>query len=182
MRTIASSAVDQLGLGALLDADHAGGLEGDGSHGAQPTDPAYELAHLAQRARLGVEHEAADVLARGQLGAGAQAREAVAQRLLDVLEGAQPPRGHRAVGHQRLGELVLGGSAQAAAVVHHHDDLLGAEQALGGAERADRVVGDQAAGVADDVRVAALDPEHREQVDARVHARRAPPPCGAAAG
>ena len=31
--------VEQLGLGAILDADHAGGLEGDGSHrlGGEPT-------------------------------------------------------------------------------------------------------------------------------------------------
>ena len=59
---------------------------------------------------------------------------------------------------------------QPAAVVHHHDDVLGAEQPLRDAQRADRVVGHQAAGVADDVRVAALQAEHREQVDARVHA------------
>ena len=38
------------------------------------------------------------------------------------------------------------------------------------AERADRVLGHQAAGVADDVGVPALEAEHREQVDPRVHA------------
>src|SRR5580704_15496607 len=104
----------------------------------------------AQGARLGVEDEAADVVARGQLAAVAQSPEAVDERRLDVLEGAEPPRRQDPVGGERLGELVLGSAVQAAALVHHDDDLLRAEQALGGAERANRVVGHKPAGVADD--------------------------------
>ena len=114
-------------------------------------------------------------LAAGGRGCGAS----VASR------SSKAPRrqvGQDAVGAERLGELVLGGAVQAAALVHHDDDLLGAEQALRRAERADRVVGHEPAGVADDVGVAALQPEHREEVDARVHARRARRPCGAGAG
>ena len=60
---------------------------------------------------------------------------------------------------------------QAAALVHHHHNLLGPEHPLRRRERPQRVVGHEPAGVADDVRVAALDPEHRIQVDAGVHAR-----------
>ncbi len=84
------------------------------------------------------------------------------QGLLDVFEGAQSPRGQDSVGGQLLGELVLGGAVQAAAVMHDDDDLLGAQLALGDAERADRIVGDQAAGVADQVGVATLQAKHWE--------------------
>ena len=99
---------------------------------ARPPAP-RRLARLsfAQRAVLGVEHEPADVVAGGELGALAQPDEAVAERVLDVVERAQAPGRQHAVGRQRLGELVLGRAAQAAAVVHDDDDLLGAEQALG---------------------------------------------------
>ncbi len=51
------------------------------------------------------------------------------------------------------------------------DDLLGAEQPLGDRQRADLVVGDDAAGVADHVRVALLQAEQAVGVQARVHAR-----------
>src|SRR5438105_107169 len=77
---------------------------------------------LAQRPRLGIEDEAADVLARGQLAARAQARQAVRERLLDVLEGSQTPRRYHAVGGERPRKVVLGGAMQPAAVVHHHHD------------------------------------------------------------
>ena len=65
--------------------------------------------------------------------------------------------------------LTMSRRVQAAAVVHHDHDLLRTKLALGDAERADRIVGDQAAGVANQMGVAALEPEHRKQVDARVH-------------
>jgi hypothetical protein len=50
------------------------------------------------------------------------------------------------------------------------DDLLGAEQALGDRQRADLVVGDHAAGVADDVRIALVEPQDAQRVDPGVHA------------
>jgi hypothetical protein len=52
-----------------------------------------------------------------------------------------------------------------------HEDLLGSEQVVRDHERPQRVVGDDARGVADDVRVALLEPEELGGVEARVHAR-----------
>jgi hypothetical protein len=51
------------------------------------------------------------------------------------------------------------------------DDLAGAQQALGDRERADLVVGDDAAGVADDVRLALVQAEDAVDVEPGVHAR-----------
>jgi hypothetical protein len=50
-------------------------------------------------------------------------------------------------------------------------DLAGAEEPLADRQRADRVVGDGAAGVTDDVRVALCQPEQLRDVHASVHAR-----------
>ena len=125
---------------------------------------------LAQRPVFGVEDEAADVVAMRQLAGAAEALERVVERRLEVAEGAEAPVGQDAVVGELLAEVVLGGVAEAAALVHDHDDVLGAQQALGCAEGAHGVVGDEATGVADDVGVAALEAEHREEVDARVHA------------
>src|ERR1700722_4078816 len=126
--------------------------------------------NLTQSAALGVKDEPSDPVASGQLATRAQPRETVTQGCLDVLERAESPSGQDAVGGERLGELVLGGTVQTAAVVHHDDDLLGAELAVGDAKRAERIVGLKPASVADDVRVATLQTEHREEVYAGVNA------------
>ncbi len=52
----------------------------------------------------------------------------------------------------------------------NEEDLLGAQQVLADRQGADRVLGDQAAGVADDVRLSRGEPQRREDVHARVHA------------
>src|SRR5215208_3878638 len=127
--------------------------------------------HLTQGSGLWVEDETADLVAGGYLWAGSQAGEAYSQRGVDVVECTEAPGREDAVVRERLAELVLGCAVEAAALVHHHHYSLGAEQALGGGQGADCVVGYEAAGVADDVGVAALQAEHREQVNARVHAR-----------
>jgi hypothetical protein len=51
------------------------------------------------------------------------------------------------------------------------DDLLRPQQPLADRERPDLVVGDDTAGVADDVRLALGQPQHAVDVDAGVHAR-----------
>ena len=58
-------------------------------------------------------------------------------------------------------ELVVGEREHAAVGVVDEDDLLGPEQALRDRQRADLVVGHDAAGVADHVRVALLEAEQR---------------------
>ena len=67
-------------------------------------------------------------------------------------------------------ELLVGEGEHAAVGVVDEDDLLGAEQALGDGQRADRVVGDDAAGVADHVGVALARGRARRRVEPRVHA------------
>ena len=67
-------------------------------------------------------------------------------------------------------ELVVGEGEHPAVGVVDEDDLLGPEQALGDRQRADLVVGDHAAGVADDVGVALLQAEQGVGIQARVHA------------
>ena len=162
--------VDQLGVRALLDCDDAGSLEGDGSH------------------RPAAYRSGAGCTSRSRPVSGSNTKPlmwscAISSRLersrhrlwLSVAStSSKAPRrqcGHRAVRRERLRVLVLGRSAQAAAVVHHDHDLLGSEQPLGGAQGAQRVIGHQPPGVADDVGVPALQAEHREQVDPGVHAR-----------
>jgi len=55
--------------------------------------------------------------------------------------------------------------------MHHDNYFLGAEQPLRHAQRPQRVVGDEPTCIADDVRVAALQAEHHEQIHPRVHTR-----------
>ncbi len=66
------------------------------------------LCDLAERARLGIEDEPADVIAKRQLGRRAQPGKLLAQGHLDVLEGAQAPRRPGPVAGQLASELVLG--------------------------------------------------------------------------
>ena len=65
---------------------------------------------------------------------------------------------------------VLGDDSQAAAGVVDEDDAAGAQRALADGQRADDVVGDHAARVADGVAVAELQAERGVQVEAGVHA------------
>src|SRR6202035_3188407 len=86
---------------------------------------------LAQRSSLGVEDEAANVIADRQLGTRSQPGETAAQGGLDIVERAEPPGWHDPIGGERLGELVLRRTMQTTTVVHNHHDLLSAELALG---------------------------------------------------
>ena len=65
---------------------------------------------------------------------------------------------------------VLGEGLQAAAGVVDEDDAAGAERALADGQRADDVVGDHAARVADGVAVAEFEAERVVQVEPGVHA------------
>jgi hypothetical protein len=67
-------------------------------------------------------------------------------------------------------ERVIGELGHAAVGVVDEDDLPGAEQSLADHQGADHVVGDDAAGVADDVRVAVREAERGAHVEPGVHA------------
>ena len=88
-----------------------------------------------------------------------------------VGEGPRRPGRPRAgVRLQGGAQLLVGEGEHAAAGVVDEDDLLGAQQVLADRQGADRVLGDQSAGVADDVRLTRGEPQGREDVHARVHA------------
>src|SRR5437868_3861143 len=84
----------------------------------------------------------------------------------------RPPLGPLAgrLAHLPL-ELLVGELEHPAVGVVDQRDLLGAEQVLRDRERADRVVRDDAAGVADDMGIAGLEPERVARIEPRVHAR-----------
>jgi hypothetical protein len=67
-------------------------------------------------------------------------------------------------------EAVLGELDHAAVGVMDEDDLPGAEQPLANHQRADHVVADDAAGVADDVRVADGQAERAVHIEPGIHA------------
>ncbi len=96
-------------------------------------------------------------------------------RLADVgVEIGEPLEGERGP-HPDLGlelglDLVVGQVEGAAAGVVDDHHRPGPQEALGEQERPEDVVGDDAAGVAQDVGVARLQPEHAGRVDAGVHA------------
>ena len=68
-------------------------------------------------------------------------------------------------------QLLVGDALEAALRVLHHDDGVDAEHVRAEGEAAQDVLGDAATGVADDVRLAEVEAERREDVDASVHAR-----------
>ena len=80
-------------------------------------------------------------------------------------------RGHPGRLLQFGAEAVVGDQLQATIGVVDEQDLLRVEAPLRNRERADHVVGDDAAGVAQDVRLAVLEAERGEDVESRVHAR-----------
>ena len=71
---------------------------------------------------------------------------------------------------QFVEELVVGESDHAAIGVIDDDELLGAEQVMRDDQRAERVFGGDASGVADDVGVAGFEAEELFDGEARVHA------------
>src|SRR5579875_72442 len=135
--------------------------EGTGSAGS---------ADLLQEPGAHVVDEAAHVLAWDE-GAGLDAGDRLPDVPSEVVEGLER-EGRPDAGlllHLSSNVVVLEGEHPAVGVMDEHD-LLGAEQPLGDEERADRVLGDHPAGVADDVSVSLLQTQDPMHVDARVHA------------
>ncbi len=117
-----------------------------------------------------VVHEAADVVLVANEGAVEQAIDALANIGVRIREAFQgPPRLDTALGLELGLEGSLVDRLQAAIRVVDQQDLACAEQALREHQRANDVVGDDAAGIADDVRVAVGEAQHLEDVHAAVH-------------
>ena len=86
----------------------------------------------------------------------------------EALEGEGGPDAGLRLDFVLHGFLAQAEGAAAGVVDQHHRP--GAEEALGQHQRADDVVGDDAAGVAEDMGVTRLEPEQPDGVDAGVHA------------
>ena len=125
---------------------------------------------LAQVSGLDVVDGAAD-LAGEQVRALPDQPDRLPHVVVDVGERAgrprRPPAGRLL---DQVGEADVVGGLEPALGVVDQQDLAGAQHVLGDGQRADGVLGDDAAGVADDVGVADLEPEHAEQRHPRVHA------------
>ena len=76
-----------------------------------------------------------------------------------------------------LAQVVVRERQHPAVAVRDHERLLRAEQPVRDDERAQRVVGDEPARVADDVRIALVEPDELRRIESCVHARddREPP-------
>src|SRR5258705_44377 len=124
-----------------------------------------------EEVRRHVEDESADrVLVRDER-AGLDPGDGLAHVLVEVGEGLRRPTGLDAGVLLDAGLEVFVGECEHPAVgVVDENDLLGTEQPLTDGERADLIVGDHAAGVADHVRLAVVQAEDRVHVQPGVHA------------
>ena len=101
----------------------------------------------------------------GQVRAGPDPCDRLPDLAVEVAERLEGERGAQpGIGLDLGFDLVVGECLHSALAVVDEHDLGGAEQALGDDQCPDRVVGDDAARVADDVRVPGLKPEHRVDV------------------
>ncbi|EAU65160.1 hypothetical protein STIAU_4203 [Stigmatella aurantiaca DW4/3-1] len=146
--------------------------------------------NLDQTARLDVVDESVDGDALGHQGAGADAlhvhhhalreildREPVHELALgragtsaDVLPLALVEHRRLEAALEQLAEGLLREELHAAVGMVDDEELLGAQQLVGDDEGADGIVTRTASGVADDVRIALLEPRELGGIDARVHA------------
>jgi len=126
---------------------------------------------LAHATGLDLVHEPPHLVLPRDEGAGLDPRNRLADVLLEIVERLRGPgRPHARLVLDLATEIVvLEGQHSTVRVVDEHD-LLGSEKPLRYRERADLVVGDHAAGVADDVGVALFESEQRLRIEARIHA------------
>ena len=126
---------------------------------------------LVEQAGVDVVHESADVSLCGTNGVIWSRRIDCAVSRYGSLNDSSA---HHGLTPSSASSSALNASSvdalQAAVGVVQQDDLTGTEVALRQAQRTDHVVGDHAAGVADDVRLAVTQPEDLEDVHPRVHA------------
>jgi putative transcriptional regulator len=127
--------------------------------------------HLAQASGLYLEDEAPDPVLVRHERAGLDAPHRLSHVLVEVREGLHRERRTDAgVGEDRVLELRVPEGEHAAVRVVDEDDLPRGQHSLGDDERADHVVGDHAAGVADHVGIPLFQPQHPPGLETRVHA------------
>ena len=103
---------------------------------------------------------------------GSEFLELVANIFVDVLESVEEGRGNGGSAGAILdtrAKVLLSGLHEAAIGVIDDHELLGSEEVVRDQEGAERIVGNDATGVADDVRVAGLEAECADR-EARIHA------------
>src|SRR5215208_5160761 len=129
-------------------------------------------AHFAESSRFDLVDETTHVLLIGEERAALDARDGLAHVLLEVGERLQGEVWFYAhVVLYLLLHLVAGEGQHPAVRVLYEHDLLRPQQALGDHQRAELIVSDNPAGVAYDVRLALVEPEHDVRAQSGVHAR-----------
>ena len=137
---------------------------------AEITAAGGSASDLAQQPRVDVVDESADPPMR-QEQVGLDSPHRLAHALVEIRERFHGERWADAgLALDLVLEVVVAEGETTASRVMDERDLLGVQLALGDDEGADDVVGHDAAGVPDDVRLAQLEPEHGEDVQAGVHA------------
>src|SRR5690606_7888286 len=128
-------------------------------------------AHLPQPPGPDVVDGAPDDVAVGQVGGRPHPGDRRPHRGVEVVEAAEGERRPLAgLGLDLVGQRLVVEAVQAAVGVVDDEHLAGAELALRQRERPQDVVGDDAAGVADEVHLAERQAQGGEQVEAGVHA------------
>jgi hypothetical protein len=120
-----------------------------------------------------VVNEAADAYRGGDPGVSVELLQLVADVFFDVLEGVEEGGGDRGGSSAILdagAKILLVGVHQAAIGVVDDHEFFGTEQVVRDDERSDRVFCDDAAGVADDVRISGFQAK-RADGKTRIHAR-----------
>jgi len=131
-----------------------------------------EVGDFAEAAGGDVVDEAADGDGLRDPWVGAELLELVADVFVDVLEGEEEGGGDGSGAGAVLNasaEVLLAGVHEAAVGVVDDHELLGAEEVMRDQEGAEGIIGDDAAGVADDVGVTGFEAQG-EDGKARVHA------------
>src|ERR671937_349456 len=119
-----------------------------------------KLGDLTQPTGLDLVHKAADLILLRDEWACLDPRNRLPHILLEIVEGLRRPLRLDARLVLELPTKVVVSERQHAAVrVVDQHDLLGSEQPLRNGQRSDLVVSDYAAGVANDVRIALVQPE-----------------------
>lgn len=126
--------------------------------------------HLIEESGLNAVHETSNVILMGDKRCQLQPTHRLAHIGVGIAERLErPPRLNAELVLERVFEFVLAHHLQSAVGVMEQDDLSGPHESLGKTQRSDDVVGDDTAGVTNDVGFAVPEPEDFKGVHAGVH-------------